>query len=248
MNTFKRVSLFTDLKYNIEFIDELNKILFLKDSSIGSCYITLSTSDKICLFLYPKKCPYKFCPISFDFFHPLIYNQEKKEEFYSHFENEGLSRKDIDLLNDFLSKYCFESYPEGLFFASKFLGKELNPDKKKCVFYKYEPDPNYNRYFINDLKLQKFYSLNFSNHLYSVIDKDDLYYGKELKKCNTYGFSVHIDSSHCIKEIKARPSDKSVIVEYYVDYETLQGYLSKVFKLIDEKLVEIDINKLEKII
>lgn len=246
MINIKRVSFFKDLQHNIEFINQLNEILLDKNSSIGACYITRSISDRICLFIYPKNCPYKFCPLSFDFYNPLYYNQEKNEEFYSHFENEGLSRKDADLLNDFLLNYCFESSIEGLFFASKFLEKDLNPDKKKCVFFKYEADNNYNRYFINDLKLQKFYSVNFSNHLYSVIDKDDLYFDKELKKINAYGFSVHIEPSHCIKEIKSRPSDKSIIVEYYVDYETLQGYLSKVFKLIDDKLVEVDLNKLNK--
>lgn len=243
MHSENKVSFYTDLTKHHEFMNKLMTILSDPESSIGYCFLAPSTSDRICLFFSPLNSKYSFSNISFDFYHFFTPQGEKDEFFYNHYGEQGLSKKDIDLLHDLLKEFTFDNFHEGQFFASLFFGENFNPNKLNCIILKYVPDPNYNRYLISGRKVARFYSIVSESNLAFLLNKeDDIDYNAELIKCNTYGFTQEKEIKRCLKGIQEltfrHPSVQQLVVEHYRDYETSAGYIGKVFKFVNDELIE----------
>lgn len=246
MQSEKRVSFYTDVSKHLEFIARLNAILNEPDSSISNCYITRSTSDRYCLFITPINPQYDFTTITFDFCNFFSNSDEKDGNFYKRYMDQGLSKEDVDLLSDFLDSFAFYNSYEGLFFASKFFEPVLNPSEAKRIYFKFTANEKACLELIDGKKLEKYYSVTTRQNLAYELSRDkSIDLNANLIKCNTYSFSQHKKLDFCLQEIKKtsgnHPPVENFIVIQYKDLEYFGTYIESVFKLIDDKLVEVDI-------
>lgn len=246
MQSEKRVSFYTDVSKHHEFIARLNAILNEPDSSISNCYLTRSTSDRYCLFITPFNAQYDFTTITFDFCNFFSNSHEKDENFYKRYMDQGLSKADIDRLSDLLDDFAFENSYEGLFFASKFFEPVLNPSKALSIYFKFTANEKARLEVIDGKKLEKSYSVIRREYLaYELSRVDNIDFNAPLIKCNTYSFTQYKKLDFCIQAIKKTsgnyPPIENFVVVQYRDLEYYSTYIESVFKLVDDKLVEVDI-------
>lgn len=235
-NQSKRVSFYPDDSKNKEFLKRLKSILNHKDSSIAECSIQKSLSESFCVFIIPKKPKYSFSKIVFNF--SISFDREADGDFFQYYEEEGLSRHDIEQLNNLFNEYTFENYYEGLFFASKFFTKKNAPLN---LYLKFSEDTKENKHIIDGHKVARYYSIVDKENLDYILENKSVIEGSSLVKCNTYGLSTYDTEKEVLQKHKERCFSKeqeNFVIEHCRDYETVQYYLLKIFKVIDEKLVE----------
>lgn len=242
--TEKQVSFYTDLSKHYEFQTRLKEVLDNPQSNIVTCSMSKSTSDRFCLFFETKDSKRTFNHASFDFYTPF------SKESDAYYLDLGFSQTDIDGLKALLDGYAFRNAYEGLFFASLFFGPELNPNKAVSIYFKFVANADKNRHIVNGKKCifkqatvrkqSLAYELNLRKH------KFDLTSG--LYECNTYNFHDYPKLADCVDHMKKYvhnvPNPELMLVEFYYDVEYLSSYVTKVSKLSQGELVEVDIQDL----
>lgn len=238
-NQSKRVSFYPDDSKNKEFLKRLKCILNHKNSSIAECSIQKSLSESFCVFIIPKNPKYSFSNIVFNF--SIRFDREACGDFYEYYEKEGLNRHDIEQLNNLFNDYTFENYYEGLFFASKFFTKKKTPLN---LYLKFSENEKENKYIVDGHKVARYYSIVDKENLDYLLENKSVIEGSPLVKCNTYGLSTYDNENEVLQKYKDKYLSKEeelFVIEHYRDYETVEYFLLKIFKVVDEKLVEQDL-------
>lgn len=227
----KKVSFYSDLEKNLEFINNLKTIINDKESNISNCYLSFSNSQKFCLFFETLNSSKHY---SFDFYNyfidPDLDNSYKKEQMIKDF-----SKFDLDNLSLFLNNFTFDNHYEGQFFASKFfIEKELNPNNLKSIYIKFTPNHRYSNFLIENKKVNKHYIIVKDFYLNSIVKNNS-----ELNEFNSYQFQTYTDPDTAINKMALtilNTTDVFFLVESYKDLETFETYIGKIDKIDKEKL------------
>ncbi len=227
----KKVSFYSDLSRNLEFINKLKNILNNKDSSISNCYLSFSSSQRFCLFIETFNSSKLY---SFDFYNYFI-DPELEKSYIKEKVNKDFSKSDIDDLVKLLNDFTFENHYEGQFFASKFfIEKELNPNDLKSIYIKFTQNDKELNFLIENKKVNKQYIIVREIYLNSIIENN-----LELKQFNTYQFQKYSDPNTAINKMALtmlNTTDVFCLVEAYRDLETFETYIGKIDKIDKEKL------------
>lgn len=246
MSEKRTISFYPDFSKNHEFIERLKVILNSPDSSIGLCYITMATSNKFCIFIEPLDSRDNFNKIIFGFDdREILVDKEDREKTINDYMSKGYSRKDLSALSELFSDFALKNHYESLLFGSKFFTEEFRNPITSSFILKYTPDTSANRYLIDGKKVSKHYSVSLLPQLIDCIKKSTIVYPEDLSliPCNTYHLQESSSLEQAVLKIKKSvlsPTPDFVIVEYYKDYETVEGFVKSVFRIENDILVPVN--------
>lgn len=243
MQPSKKVSIYTDYSEQNRFIEQLLEILNRDGSSISSCFLHKNVSQNMmALYFKPFNSENPFKCISFNFFSHFSDGTEKGFNSYNYYLSIGFAEEDLDLLSNLLNKYTFENHYEGLFFASTFFKQKDSSQPIKNIVFKFLPDEESNQYVIEEKYLNKFYSLVKKSHLKDLLKDCD--FNSNFIGFNSYSLNEsNFDS--CIKQLQKSkeivPDPEYLLVEYYKNFENYESYVSKVYNVIGDEAIHINI-------
>lgn len=243
MQTSKKVSIYKDYSEQSNFIEQLLEIINRDGSSISSCFLHKNVAQNMmALYFKPFNSEDPFKCISFNFFNFFSVESQKGYNSIEYYLKIGFSQEDLELLSNFLSQYTFENRYEGLFFASTLFKLKNSDYRIKNMVLKFLPDELSNQYVIEDKYLNKFYSLINKSDLKNLLK--DCEFNSDLIGFNFYSLDEsNLDS--CIKQLKKSkeivPDSEYLLVEYYKNFENYDSYLSKVYNLIGDEAIPINI-------
>lgn len=170
-----KISFFTDLQKHNEFINRLNHILNLEDSTIKYCYLDYQFNRKMAITIESFNSTKNNCR-SFVFNDFFLLPERENDDFYTILLKDGFSKKDIDLLIELFDDYTFENHYEGMFFATR-LSAAVNPStQENRIVFKFTHDESCNKFVINGIPATKHYvvisSHEMPNIFYSLKQED----------------------------------------------------------------------------
>lgn len=236
----KTKTFYPDLSKNYEMIQGLDKILNRKESSISMCYITMSTSNTYTLFFESFQNNSLNLTFNFHYSSDILH-----EEDHQRYIKKGFAREDLELLSQFLSDFALDNIYESSFFGSLFFVKEF---REFTPFYilKYVESEDNNRFLIDGLRLSRHYAVETIKSIKYALEMESKRINNKqttLLPCNSYILKDFSTLENAIENFNRLPiREDRVIVEYYQDYETKRGFLKSVFKVVNAKLEEININ------
>ena len=163
----KKISLFTDLTKHREFINELNNILNLDNSTIKNCYLDYQINRKMAIIIESfNNVTNNSRDFSFtDFF---LRAERDDADFYPALLKKGFSKKDIDLLIELFDKYTFDNHYEGMFFATR-LSAVTNPNtQENRIVFKFTEDEESDRFIVNNIPSTKSYVVIYDHEISNI--------------------------------------------------------------------------------
>lgn len=246
MNEEKIISFYPDFSKNYEFIKRIEEILNRPDSSIGLCYLSMAVSNKFCVFIEPLNLKDTCSQITFGFDNRVgLINKETKEKAINKYMDSGYSREDLEAISVLFSDFSLTNHYESLLFGSKFFDPQFRKPTTTYIL-KYTPNPKANRYLVEGKRVSKHYAKTTLSNLREAIkratvslDSDSL-----LVPCNVYLLREAGTMEEAIKQVNQSSNPEMVIVEYYRDQETVEGYVKSVYQVDGKNLILFDLQTL----
>lgn len=246
MSEEKVISFYPDFSKNHDFVKRITKILNRSDSSIGLCYLTMSVSNRFCVFIEPLNSKDIFSQITFGFDNrDRLINKDTKEKAINDYMGAGYSKKDLEALSELFSDFALTNHYESLLFGSKFFDPQFRKPATTYIL-KYTPNEKANRHLVEGKRVSKHYSKTTLSNVKEAIERATISIEPDslLIPCNVYLLRETGTIEETIKQVKQSSDPEAVVVEYYRDQETVEGYISSVYKVEDNNLIIVDLKTL----
>ena len=246
MSEEKIISFYPDFSKNHEFVKRITKILNRSDSSIGLCYLTMSVSNRFCVFIEPLNSKDIFSQITFGFDNrDRLINKDTKEKAINDYMGAGYSKEDLEALSELFSDFALTNHYESLLFGSKFFDSQFRKTTTTYIL-KYTPNEKANRYVVEGKRVSKHYSKTTLSNLREAIKRATISIDSDslLVPCNVYLLRETGTLEETIKQVSQSSDPEAVVVEYYRDQETVEGYIKSACHVDGKNLILVNLSNL----
>lgn len=246
MSEEKIISFYPDFSKNHEFIKRITEILNRPDSSIGLCFLSRSVSNNFCVFIEPLNSKVMFSQIAFGFDNSnRLMNKDTKETTINNYMDAGFSKTDLEALLDLFLDFSLTNHYESLLFGSKFFDPQFRKPTTTYIL-KYTPDEKANRHLVEGKRVSKHYAKTTLSNLKEAIARATISIDSNslLVPCNVYLLRETGTLEETIKQVSQSSDPEAVVVEYYRDQETVEGYIKSACHVDGKNLILVSLRNL----